>query len=446
MFWSDLPADCVVSLQPWRTFLMAVAERSPYLRHIMQHETDFLLRLLKDGPPPLLDETLATIGFADRNEDQHEVMRELRRCKSRAALLVALCDIAGLWSVDEVVTTLTTLADAMLAATVNWLLRDAARTGKMRLANEDNPSDGCGYVAIAMGKQGAGELNYSSDIDLIILYDPETAPLAEGVEPGQFFVRMTRRLVQILQDVTEDGYVLRVDLRLRPDPRATQVAIAIEAATIYYESMGQNWERAAMIKARAAAGDIALGQEFLARLRPYIWRKYLDFAAIADVQSLKRQIHAVKGHGEVAVLGHNVKLGRGGIREIEFFVQTQQLIAGGRNPKLRGLRTLDMLTALAEANWIAPEAATTLQQAYRFLRMIEHRLQMVNDEQTQLLPAGDEEFQRFAAFAGYADVGVLQSKLRQTFETVQSHYAALFEQAQDLGHELGQPRVHRRRR
>ena len=149
--------------------------------------------------------------------------------------------------------------------------------------------------------------------------------------------------------MTEDGYVFRVDLRLRPDPRATQIAISIEAAAIYYENMGQNWERAAMIKARPVAGDIALGEEFLARLRPYIWRKYLDFAAIADIQSLKRQIHAVKGHGAIAAQGHNIKLGRGGIREIEFFVQTQQLIAGGRNPALRGRRTLDMLDALAEA-------------------------------------------------------------------------------------------------
>ena len=146
-------------------------------------------------------------------------------------------------------------------------------------------------------------------------------------------MRLTRRLVQLMQDVTEDGYVFRTDLRLRPDPRATQVAISIEAAALYYENQGQNWERAAMIKARAAAGDMALGAEFLDRLKPYIWRKYLDFAAIADVQSMKRQIHAVKGHGEIKVKGHNLKLGRGGIREIEFFVQTQQLIAGGPQPE-----------------------------------------------------------------------------------------------------------------
>src|SRR5262249_39795346 len=176
-------------------------------------------------------------------------------------------------------------------------------------------------------------------------------------------------------------YVFRIDLRLRPDPRATQIAIAMEAAAIYYENMGQNWERAAMIKARTVAGDLALGEEFLARLVPYVWRKYLDFAAIADVQSLKRQIHAVEGRGTIAVTGHNIKLGRGGIREIEFFVQTQQLIAGGRNPSLRGTRTLDMLAALADAKWITRGAAEELSRAYRLLRLIEHRLQMVDDQQ-----------------------------------------------------------------
>ena len=205
----------------------------------------------------------------------------------------------------------------------------------------------CGYVVLAMGKHGAFELNYSSDVDLIVLYDPDTAPLAEGVEPSLFCPVNQGHWSGFFRRWTKHGYVFRVDLRLRPDPRATQVAIAIEAAATYYENMGQNWERAAMIKARPCAGDMPLGEEFMSRLRPYIWRKYLDFAAIADVQSLKRQIHAVKGHGEIAVFGHNVKLGRGGIREIEFFVQTQQLIAGGRNPELRGRRTVDMSKQLA---------------------------------------------------------------------------------------------------
>jgi [glutamine synthetase] adenylyltransferase / [glutamine synthetase]-adenylyl-L-tyrosine phosphorylase len=201
--------------------------------------------------------------------------------------------------------------------------------------------------------------------------------------------------------------------------------------------MGQNWERAAMIKARAAAGDIPLGVEFLQRPTSYIWRKYLDFAAIADVQSLKRQIHAVKGHGTTAVHGHNIKLGRGGIREIEFFVQTQQLIAGGRNPALRGLRTLEMLDALAEAKWITPDVADGLKTAYRFMRTIEHRIQMVNDEQTHTLPLDAEAFESLARLSGFASPQDFEEKLRRTFELVQGHYSALFESAGELGTDTG---------
>ena len=356
-FWNDLAPGHQPELQNHRKFLESVAGGSPYLRALMLRDPRFLVDIISHSPEDLLESLCAGVRAAQTLSSQAEIMVALRHAKAKASLLIALTDLGQVWSVDEVTGALARFADAMLEATINWLLLDATRAGKFRCIDRNDPSRHSGYVALAMGKHGAGELNYSSDIDLIILYDPETAPLVEGVEPATFFVRLTKRLVTVLQDVTEDGYGFRVDLRLRPDPRATQVAIALEAAAIYYESMGQNWERAAMIKARAAAGDIGLGMEFLLRLKPYIWRKYLDFAAIADVQSLKRQIHAVKGHGTIAVHGHNIKLGRGGIREIEFFVQTQQLIAGGRNPALRGLRTLDMLDALAEAKWISQGAA-----------------------------------------------------------------------------------------
>ena len=437
LFWSDLGPGFQAGLEAHKPFLQSVAGGSPYLRALMLRDPEFVMRVMAGTPGVLLDDVCGDIGGAKHLPTQPEVMAALRLAKDKASLIVALADLGGVWSVDEVTTQLTRFADAMLGATINWLLIDAGRAGKLTLANSGDPSMNCGYVAIAMGKHGAGELNYSSDIDLIILYDPDKAPLAQDIEPATFFVRMTKRLVAILQDITEHGYGLRVDLRLRPDPRATQVAISMEAAAIYYESMGQNWERAAMIKARPAAGDLALGGEFLDRLKPYIWRKYLDFAAIADVQSLKRQIHAVKGHGTIAVLGHNIKLGRGGIREIEFFVQTQQLIAGGRNPSLRGLKTLDMLDALADASWITRDTASDLKAAYRFLRTIEHRIQMVNDEQTHVLPMDEVAFAGLARFSGYASPGIFGQKLRQTFELVQGHYAALFENATELGNAAG---------
>ena len=237
-----------------------------------------------------------------------------------------------------------------------------------------------------MGKMGAGELNYSSDIDLIVFFDPAAPTLAPDIEPQPFFVRVTQALARLLQQRTGDGYVFRVDLRLRPDPASTQVAISTEAALHYYEREGRTWERAAMIKARPCAGDAKAGEALLAEIAPFVWRKHLDFAALADVHDMKRQMQTFRGQSEISVEGHNVKVGRGGIREIEFFAQTQQLIAGGRHPELRVRPTLQALKVLASSNWITFEARDELTAAYEFLRRVEHRLQMIADEQTHALP------------------------------------------------------------
>ena len=435
LFRAEMPAGHVpVEMQ---ALAEHIAGASPFLRQVMLRDPVFAGRVFREDPDALLGLQLEGLKAIPAELPQAEVMARLRQLKKRVALLIAVADLSGRWDVEAVTAALTDFADGTLNAALSWLIHDGARAGKLKLENPVEPLKGCGYTVLAMGKQGAHELNYSSDIDLIVLYDPFSPLLDDPSEASTFFVRLTRRLVQLMQDVTEDGYVFRTDLRLRPDPRATQVAISIEAAAVYYENQGQNWERAAMIKARAAAGDVALGAEFLDRLKPYIWRKYLDFAAIADVQSMKRQIHAVKGHGEIKVRGHNLKLGRGGIREIEFFVQTQQLIAGGRNPKLRGRSTMAMLDALAEAQWITPAAADELKSAYRFLRCLEHRVQMVNDEQTHALPAEDKAFASFAAFAGYATIESFEADVRRTLETVQGHYARLFEQAEELGTATG---------
>ena len=285
---------------------------------------------------------------------------------------------------------------------------------------------------LALGKQGARELNYSSDIDLIVLYDPAAASIPPGTEPGPLFARLTRSLARLLQERTSDGYVLRVDLRLRPDPASTPVALSTLSAYDYYETVGQNWERAALIKARPAAGDLALGERFLADLAPFIWRKYFDYAAIADIHAMKRQIHAVRGHEQVVVPGHDIKLGRGGIREIEFFVQTQQLIFGGRRPQMRGSRTLDMLERLCADKWVSAEAVDDLSKAYAFLRRVEHRLQMVADEQTQRLPFERAALARFAKFCGYARLDGFAADLTHHLTRVEQHYARLFEDAPTL--------------
>ena len=190
------------------------------------------------------------------------------------------------------------------------------------------------------------ELNYSSDIDLIVLYDPDRIHTDDADGLQNHFIRLVRALVRLIDERTRDGYVFRTDLRLRPDPGATPLALSVLAAETYYESQGQNWERAAMIKARPVAGDRAAGRDFLDRLRSYVWRRNLDFAAIQDIHSIKRQINAYHGSGTIAVGGHDIKLGRGGIREIEFFAQTQQLIWGGREPRLRVAGTVAALEAL----------------------------------------------------------------------------------------------------
>ena len=283
-----------------------------------------------------------------------------------------------------------------------------------------------------MGKHGAFELNYSSDIDLIVFFDRARARFVGDGDVQSFFVRLTRSLVGLLEDRTADGYVFRTDLRLRPDAGATQVALSTAAAHGYYETVGQNWERAAMIKARCCAGDIEAGEIFLDELAPFIWRKSLDFAAIADVHAMKRQIHAHKGIGGISVLGQNVKLGRGGIREIEFFAQTQQLIAGGRQPDLRLKATLDTLKALEARGWVKASVRTELEDAYKYLRRLEHRLQMIADEQTHDMPSDDAGLQRIAKFAGYADGAALSQDLVRVLETVERHYAGLFEDAPEL--------------
>lgn len=418
-----------------RRLLEGILAGSPYLAGLMQRDPARLVRLLATVPEQRSEALVVELGTAAiRAETALDIMRALRTFKSEVALLTALADVGGVWPVMTTTDVLTRAADAAVQVSVRFLFRQAVRKGDWIDNNGDQPEQTSGYVVIAMGKHGAFELNYSSDIDLIVFYDKDRLRLREGIEPQPFFVRMTRDLVRLLQERTGDGYVFRTDLRLRPDPGATQIALATDAALQYYECCGQNWERAAMIKARPVAGDLEAGRAVLAELSPYIWRKYLDFAAIADIHAMKRQIHAHRGFGEIAVAGHNIKLGRGGIREIEFFAQTQQLIAGGRQMDLRVPQTLTALQRLAVRGWIKPEVRDELAEAYQYLRGLEHRLQMVADEQTHQLPDEAERLAAFARFAGYPTTVDLSCALVAKLETVQRHYAALFEDVPELTH------------
>ena len=417
-----------------RALLEAVFGNSPFLTQCLLGEPDFARRLFLEGP----DEVLSALRRDLRTDLAGEaatdrVMAALRRAKRRTALAVALADIAGYWPLAKVTAALTAFAETALAVATAHLLRRLADEGQLALADPADPERGSGFFVLAMGKLGAGELNYSSDIDLIVLYDDERVSYT-GTRPLQdCFLRLTRELVRIMEERTSDGYVFRTDLRLRPDPGATPLAISALAAEVYYESMGQNWERAAMIKARPVAGDREAAAIFLERLVPYVWRKHLDFAAIQDIHSIKRQIDAFRGGGEIKVAGHDLKLGRGGIREIEFFAQTQQLIWGGRMPELRVADTCGALAALVAAGRIPAETARDLAEAYRFLRRVEHRLQMVEDLQTHTLPGDDAGVARIGVFAGFSGAEDFAAALLGHLRAVERHYAALFEEAPSLG-------------
>ncbi len=423
----------VVQMPAVRALLLGIFACSPYLTGLIRRDPLRLLRLLEADPSWHLAQLCRNLELALQGATEHgEAMRLLRQFKSEIALLIALCDLGGIWTVHEVTEALTASADAAAKTAVQFLFAQAAARGDWTDADRAVAASRSGFAVIAMGKHGARELNYSSDIDLIVFFDPARARPRPNLDMATFFVRLTRDLVKLLQERTADGYVFRTDLRLRPDPGATQVAISIPAALNYYESFGQNWERAALIKARPIAGDLETGRSLLRDLAPFIWRKYLDFAAIADIHAMKRQIHAFRGFGQIGVAGHNIKVGRGGIREIEFFVQTQQLIAGGRQPDLRTPATTDALAKLVTRGWIRPNVQAELSAAYQFLRTIEHRLQMLADEQTQTLPADPADLERLALFAGFQSTTDFATALTHQLETVQTHYAALFEHVPEL--------------
>ncbi|ASY62120.1 macromolecule metabolism [Sinorhizobium sojae CCBAU 05684] len=434
-------AAVLASDAPLKDFLVAAFALSPFLRDTLGSHPAILEALLAEPLLLFLERRIDTTRAAWKGTgvalQDAEVMSRLRRAKREIAFALALADLSRLFDGRETTRWLSDFAGAAVSAAVGHLLLSAAESGKFSLKDPAAPSAGSGVVVLGMGKLGAAELNYSSDIDLVVFYDPQSAMLLRPDEAPETFARLLRRLVRILQERTGDGYVFRTDLRLRPDPGSTPLAIPVEAAMLYYESRGQNWERAAFIKARPVAGDLAAGERFLKELTPFVFRKYLDYAAIADIHSIKRQIHAHKGHGEIAVKGHNVKLGRGGIREIEFFVQTQQLIAGGRMPALRLRATEAMLRALADTGWIDPGTANELIDAYWFLRDVEHRIQMVHDEQTHLLPETESELKRIACMLGFGDTAAFAARFSGTLRTVERRYAQLFEQEARLSSETG---------
>ncbi len=396
-----------------KELLVGTAGSSPYLAGLIEKEAGWLIEAQEDMRAAVRAEidALSDLEAVDLSDG-------LRKAKRRVALATALADLSGAWALEEVTQTLTALADQACQIALTHAVRQQVKRGKLPGMTEDNVQDAAGMVVMAMGKMGAGELNYSSDIDLICLFDETRFDPSDYHDARAGFARATRAMTATLSEITAQGYVFRTDLRLRPDPSVTPVCMAMEAAENYYESLGRTWERAAYIKARAAAGDIAAGERFLKALQPFVWRRHLDFAAIQDAHDMRLAIRAHKSlGGPITLPAHNMKLGRGGIREIEFFTQTRQLIAGGRDPDLRARGTIAGLTVLAEKGWIETEAARSLSDHYRAHRTVEHRLQMIQDAQTHSLPNTDTGFARLAAMMD-CDVADLQSDLHRRLAAV----------------------------
>ncbi|WP_018001013.1 glutamine-synthetase adenylyltransferase [Paracoccus sp. N5] len=382
--------------------IRGAAGSSPYLAGLIGREADWLAEALAHEDVVARE----TAGFESLTAD--ELGPALRRAKRRVALWTALADLGGVWPLEQVTGALTELADR--AADLALRVHVAAERARGKLP--PTQADAGGIVALAMGKMGAAELNYSSDIDLIVLYDDSAYARDDQHEARAALIRATRKAAATISDNTDQGYVFRTDLRLRPDASVTPVCISISAALAYYEAEGRTWERSAYIKARPCAGDLAAGARFLRELEPFVWRRHLDFATIQDAHDMRLRIREHKGlSGRIEAAGHNMKLGQGGIREIEFFTQTRQLIAGGRDPDLRVRGTVEGLARLAEKGWVPADVAAELTGHYREHREIEHRIQMVNDAQTHSLPNSAEGLDTIARLMGEADTAAWSRRL-----------------------------------
>ncbi|HEX3421853.1 MAG TPA: bifunctional [glutamate--ammonia ligase]-adenylyl-L-tyrosine phosphorylase/[glutamate--ammonia-ligase] adenylyltransferase [Sphingomicrobium sp.] len=371
---------------------------SPFLRDALEGRSDIADAFLISG-------AFAAAELALQSAADFPVERRLRRRRHALALAVALGDLSGELPLEAVTLLLSDFADSAIDEAINAAIAE-------RLP-EAEPK---GFAVIAMGKLGSHELNYSSDVDLLLLFDPASLPKRAREDSGEAAVRIGRRLIELLQKRTEDGYVERVDLRLRPSPEVTPIALPVDAAISHYESSALPWERAAFIRARAAAGDIALGKRFLDSIQPFVWRRSLDFGVIDEVRQISARIRDHFAQGSQIGPGFDLKRGRGGIREVEFFVQIQQMIHGGRDPSVRPAPTLDAIEALRVSGRLDDKMAGGLSAAYRLLRTVEHRVQMVEDAQTHILPASPEALDNVAQLHGLPSGEELLGELRSHVE------------------------------
>lgn len=412
-------------------FLDAVFAAASYLARTAARRPATLQALGEQSPETVLERALEAARAAGALADEADVLRVLRQAKADMHLTVALADLAGAWPLETVTLALSDFADASVQAS----LAAAARLTGFEVEDPANPVPG--YFVLTLGKHGQRSLNFSSDVDLVIAWEPEIARAPEGKDRPKSFNRLAQKLAFLMQEVTADGYVFRVDLRLRPDPSSTPPAVSADMARRYFEAVGQNWERAAYAKARWCAGDRQAAQAFLDDLTPFIWRRALDFAAVEDIRGLAKQIQAVGERSRVRAAGHDLKLGRGGIREIEFYAQVLQLVFGGRKPALRPAGTLEALAALAGEGLIEAGEAQALSRAYAMFRDAEHRIQMVEDAQSQTLPESAGARRAIAALSGEADLAAFDARIRASLQEVHALFSAQFEDGESLATQAG---------
>lgn len=402
--------------------------QAPYLSESLDLYPNLEAAFSTEEPARLISTLFETLPDVGELEAEMSVLRQLKR---QVHLITALSDIANIWDWVQVTEQLTALADTCMARLMRAVAVEAGIEG-----TPDNPAPG--LFILAVGKYGARELNYSSDIDFNVFYDPASITLPNMARAERTLIKFVQTLIRGFESYTEDGYIFRTDLRLRPDPRSNAVAVSTHTAERYYESIGQNWERAAMIKARVCGGDMAAGQDFIKDvLTPFIWRRNLDYAAIEDIHSIKRQIHAGKGGLDINPAGHHLKLGKGGIREVEFYAQVQQLILGGRHKDLRTPRTVDALAALTQSGFTKAEDTEALTGHYGWLRKLEHAAQMMRDEQTHIAPEDEALRADLAGLAGMDDLAAFDARLKETLMDVHRRYIDLFPDAVSLSSDQG---------
>lgn len=387
-------------------------DHAPYLARLMAGQGDTLDRLQAYAPLSLFETLLARVEAVADVADETTALQTLRAAKQQAHLILSAADLSGHWSVMQVTEAMTRFADAAAQAALSFSANAAGLSCE-------------GLFLVALGKMGAYELNYSSDIDIAAFYDPNI--FQGGLRsPAEAAARLIRHMSRLLEQVTGDGYVLRTDLRLRPDPRSTPIAVSTRMAELYYESVGQNWERMVWIKARTFAGDPVTAERFLRVMTNFVWRKHLDYWAINDIHAIKAMINASADRASLDRVDADVKLGAGGIREIEFFTQTQQLILGGKDTKLRVRDTLGALWALVARGAVKADTAERLQGAYYSLRHIEHRIQMRQDEQSHTLPSEPDARAQVAALCGVSDLASFDEGVLDLRLSVHEAYRTLF--------------------